>query len=87
MKQFILSTLKGSGTEISSKRLFLFLAFAVWVGEVAAWYFMKMAPNDVLSTQLFTMLLGSLTYIFGEPFMDSIKLNAQKKVDDPNKVS
>lgn len=87
MKQFIKSTLTGSGTGLSSKRLFLFGAFTAWLGELAAWYFLHMAPNDVLATQLFTLLLGALTTVFGEPFMDSLKINAQKKLDDSNKVS
>lgn len=85
MRSFIKSTLMGSGTGISSKRVIMFLLLAIFAGEFLAWYFLKIPPNAVLDEQLFTFLLAALGTIFGEPLMDAIKLNAQKKVDDSNK--
>lgn len=87
MKTFIKSALTGSGTGISSKRLIMFLLFTIFTGQFVAWYVFKLPPNEVLNTQLFTFLLAALGTVFGEPIMDAIKLNAQKKVDDSNKGS
>ena len=86
MKKFILSALQGSGTEISSKRLIMFLLFTIFTSQFVMWYGWHIPPNETLNTQLFTFLLATLGTVFGEPWiMDAIKLNAQKKVDDSRK--
>lgn len=87
MKKFILATLQGSGTGISSKRLIMFLLFTIFTSQFVAWYGWHVPPNETLNTQLFTFLLAALGTVFGEPIMDAIKLNAQKKVDDAKKDS
>lgn len=87
MKEFIKSTLRGSGTGISSKRVIMFVLVCMFIGEFLAWYFMKLPPNATLEDQLFTFLLAALGAVFGEPLMEAVKMNAQKKIDDPKKES
>lgn len=87
MKEFIKSTLRGSGEGISSKRVTMFIFIGMFIWEFMEWYVMKLPPNQTLNNQLFTFLLAALGTIFGEPLMEAVRSNAQKKIDDSNKGS
>lgn len=81
MKNFIKSVLSGSGEGLSSKRVVLFVLVALFIFEVSQWYLFHIPPNETLGTQLFTMLLAALATVFGEPFMDSLKIKSDKPKD------
>jgi len=71
MKNAISSVLTGIGNTLSSKRVALFLFIFMFLGEHVMWYVFGKAPQQDLRVELFTLLLGTLTTIFGEPMMNA----------------
>lgn len=78
----IKSIFRGSGTGISSKRVTFFLLLFAFFGEQLGYYFLKTPPNPTLGDQLFTALLANMGLVAAEPAVESIKINAQNKVDN-----
>lgn len=87
MNSSVKSILTGVQGGLSSKRVALFLFIFMFVGEHVMWYVFGKAPNPDLRIELFSLLLGSLATIFGEPIMNawaSVRgLSTPKLMPDP----
>jgi len=80
----ILSILTGSGGDLSSKRVALFIFAFAFLGEHVAWYGWRIAPQPTLCDQLYYTLTTLVAAVFGEGVVAIWKRFTGNATSDPN---